>query len=89
MDLATYFAAERGRGAQLARSVGESQAFLSQIASGHRPCPPKLAPAIERETGGAVMRWDLLPNDWHLYWDHLIGTEGAPAVPTPTEKAAQ
>lgn len=41
---------------------------------------PENCVAIERATGGAVMRWDLRPDDWDRIWPELIGTEGAPAV---------
>jgi len=37
---------------------------------------------IERATAGAVRRWDLRPDDWHLIWPELVGSEGAPAVET-------
>lgn len=45
-----------------------------------------LAPAncvlAERNSGGAVRRWDLRPADWHAIWPELIGADGAPAVAT-------
>ena len=34
--------------------------------------------AIEQATAGAVRRWDLRPDDWHLIWPELIGAKGAP-----------
>lgn len=36
--------------------------------------------AIQAATNGAVMRWDLRPNDWYRIWPEMIGTEGAPDV---------
>lgn len=88
MQLSIYLAEERGRAARLAEALSESPAFLSQIASGRRPCPATLAVDIERESGTAVRRWDLRPDDWHRIWPELIGREGAPAVPAPAEKVA-
>jgi DNA-binding transcriptional regulator YdaS (Cro superfamily) len=70
----------------LAGKVGVSSVFLSQIAAMARPCPADRATAIERGSDLAVMRWDLRPNDWHLIWPELIGTEGAPAVPSEQQE---
>lgn len=41
---------------------------------------PENCVAIERATAGAVMRWDLRPEDWHRIWPELIGAERAPQV---------
>lgn len=46
----------------------------------------ELGAEIEATVG--IPRWQLRPNDWHLIWPELIGTEGAPPVPTPAEPAA-
>jgi len=35
---------------------------------------------VERVMAGAVRRWDLRPDDWHLIWPELIGMDGAPAL---------
>lgn len=79
MNLLTYIEAERGRAARLAKSMGKSASFVTQMAHGKRPVPALHAVAIERDTGGQVRRWDMRPEDWHLLWPNLIGTEGAPA----------
>ena len=42
-----------------------------------------LAVDIERKIG--VRRWALRPGDWHLIWPELIGSEGAPALPSQQE----
>lgn len=55
--------------------------MLSQWASGARPIPIERCANIEAATDKAVMRWDLRPDDWHVIWPELIGTEGAPKVP--------
>lgn len=78
MKLSEYLGVERGRCAAVARSLDIAGAYLSQMASGVRPVRPELVPAIEQATEGAVRRWDLRPDDWHLIWPELIGAEGAP-----------
>lgn len=47
---------------KLARKLGTSYAYLSQIAYGHRKAGPQFAVRIERETGGLVRREDLRPD---------------------------
>lgn len=37
---------------------------------------------IEVMSERKVRRWDLRPRDWHLIWPELVGTEGAPPIPT-------
>jgi DNA-binding transcriptional regulator YdaS (Cro superfamily) len=51
----------------------------------NRKPSPKFAYAIEEATGGAVMRWDLRPDDWFEIWPDLIGQDGAPKVPATHE----
>lgn len=81
MDLLTYTKSCHGRAAALADELGYARSQISQWAHGVRPVPVMAALDIERYTQGAVMRWDLRPNDWHLIWPELIGTAGAPPVP--------
>ena len=78
MKLSDYLAGERGRAARLSRSVGQSSAYLSQMAAGLRPVRPDVAVAIEQATRREVTRWDLRPVDWHRIWPELIGADGAP-----------
>jgi DNA-binding transcriptional regulator YdaS (Cro superfamily) len=85
MTLTDYLAEARGRTTELARAVGMHQAYLSQIATGKRPVNPASVAAFVEATGGRVRHWDLRPNDWHLIWPDLVGSDGAPA---PAEKAA-
>jgi DNA-binding transcriptional regulator YdaS (Cro superfamily) len=69
--------------AQLRAATGvKSDAQIRQWQHGYadRVPSPENAVAIERETGGAVRRWDLRPNDWHRIWPELVGAEGAPEV---------
>lgn len=88
MQLAEYLQTERGLCSRIAGRLGIAPAYLSQIASGIRTAPPALAREIETECAAvAVRRWDLRPDDWHRIWPELIGTEGAPGVPTAQEAA--
>lgn len=74
--------------ADLAAKVRVSEQYLYQCLSGRKSMNAAEAVRIEQESGRAVMRWDLRPADWHRIWPELIGTEGAPAVPT-AQPAAQ
>ena len=78
MDLRTYVDAERGRAAALAAALGVSPVMVSHWASQMRGVAMDRCTAIEQATGGAVRRWDLRPDDWHLIWPELIGAKGAP-----------
>ena len=62
----------------LADRCGTSFLHLRNIAFSGKSCGYPLAASIERETAGAVRRWDLRPNDWHVVWPELIEAEGAP-----------
>lgn len=80
--LAEFLSAQpRGGVAALAAELKISRVYLSQLASRQdgRVPGPELCVLIERATGRRVMRWNLRPDDWHLIWPELIGTEGAPA----------
>jgi DNA-binding transcriptional regulator YdaS (Cro superfamily) len=81
MTLSDYLKEERGRMSRVAIRAQLAPAFLSQIANGVRGAPADRAADIERACDGAVMRWDLRPDDWHRIWPELVGTDGAPAVP--------
>ena len=87
MRLSDYLRAEHGRTKRIAEAVGIAPAFLSQIATGHRPAPPEHCAAIERETQGAIRRWHLRAADWHRIWPELIATPGAPDI-NPAAEAA-
>jgi DNA-binding transcriptional regulator YdaS (Cro superfamily) len=87
MNLFEHLRTKRGLAARVAQRCGLTPAFLSQIARGIRPAPAERCAAIERATGGAVRRWDLRPDDWHLIWPELVGVHGAPKV--DSEKGAE
>lgn len=64
MTLKEYFA-QQGRGSQteLARAVGTSKGYLSQITKGERFPGRELAKKIEDATDGKVPAWRLLDLD--------------------------
>ena len=60
---------------------------VNQWAKGVRPVPPKYCTAIETATSGAVMRQDLLPDDYWLIWPDLPAPAEQGAGTYPTRKA--
>lgn len=62
---------ERGGPAQLAKTLGISSSFLSQLASGAAPISPARCVEIEHATNGKVTRKDLR-DDWASIWPELI-----------------
>jgi DNA-binding transcriptional regulator YdaS (Cro superfamily) len=86
MQLSEHIKRNPGAGTRIARELGVSLSYLSQMASGHRPIPVKTAVRIEVLTDGAVPRWDMHPDDWHRIWPELIDAPGAPAVPAEGER---
>lgn len=90
MKLAEFLNAQRGRTQAVAKAAGMAPAFLSQIANGVRPCPAEWGAELERQCEANVRRWELRPDDWHRIWPELIGSEGAPDVPSaqPTAQEA-
>lgn len=81
-------AAAVGGQAKLAALLNVKAPTVNQWVKRVRPIPLDRCALIERVTNGAVRRWDLRPDDWHLIWPELVGTEGAPAIPQTTEEAA-
>jgi len=86
MDLRTYLnQATRGEAARVARDVGVHPVMVSQWASGRKEVPVDRSAPLERATGAAVRRWELRPTDWFVHWPELVGTEGAPEIPSEEE----
>jgi DNA-binding transcriptional regulator YdaS (Cro superfamily) len=81
MNLQTFLGEKRGRTQQLAATLGVSGSLVTQWGGG-KPVSAERCPAIEQATGRVVCRWDLRPEDWFAIWPELVGTEGAPAVPS-------
>lgn len=75
MLLKQYLSEERGRAAEIARSLGIVPVLLSQWSTGARRVPAEHCPAIERATGGAVRCEDLRPD---VDWGCLRGTDCPP-----------
>lgn len=89
MDLKTYLSKlDAAAREQFASRCETTRGHLQNVMYGVRPCASDLAVAIERESGGAVRRWDLRAADWWKHWPELIEAEGAPAVPAPAEQGA-
>jgi DNA-binding transcriptional regulator YdaS (Cro superfamily) len=91
MNLRDYLnTAERGTAAEIARAVGVHPVMVSQWGSGDKPVPVLRCPLIEAATGRQVMRWDLRPADWWVFWPELMHAPGHPPIPEPphTQPAA-
>lgn len=78
MQLATYFAENRGAQAELARALSVPQSLPSAWAAAdpvkRRPVPVRHCQAIVAATKGAVTLRDLRPDDFHLIWPNLEPT---------------
>lgn len=74
---------------QFAEACGTTYLHVRNVAFSGKSCGPALAVAIERHSLGAVRRWELRRDDWHLIWPELIGAEGAPRVSQGVEQEAR
>lgn len=61
----------KGGAASLAKSIGISPSYLSQMASGATNISPENAVKIEQATNGEVSRRELRPSDWAAIWPEL------------------
>ncbi len=66
--------------AALAKLIDVAPSFVNQWVKSDRPIPIPTCVLIEQKTEGAVRRWDLRPDDWHLIWPELVGATDAPKV---------
>ena len=57
-----------------AMRCGTTLGHMTNVAYGYTPCAPELAVSIEQESGRAVTRPELRPDDWQRIWPELIGT---------------
>lgn len=71
---------ERGGATSLAKALGVSVSYLSQMASGAAAISPARCVAIEQATAGAVTRRDLRPDDWAAIWPELSESEALSAL---------
>ena len=82
MELRTYLLGlgnDEAR-AQFAVSCGASLGHLRNSCSGLRRLSAAVARRIEDNSGGAVMRWSIRPDDWHVIWPELMRRKNAPAI---------
>lgn len=59
----------------LAKHLGLSQPFVSQMSTGKKPIPVAHMYRIEQFTGGAVTRRDMHPDSPEQIWPDLATTE--------------
>jgi len=82
MQLKDYLSQQRGNAKCLAKKLGISMPYLSQMASSTSAISPERAIEIERFTNGVVNRADCLPEKWMRIWP-----EYTPANVCPVEGA--
>ena len=70
--------------AQLSRRFGLERQTVNGWRKG---IPIRYCAGVEEECKGEYRRWHFRPDDWHLIWPELIGTKGAPPIPTEPEAA--
>jgi len=89
MLLKQYLSEERGRAAEIARSLGVVPVLLSQWSTGARRVPADHCPSIERATGGAGRCEDLRPDvDWAILRGTVAVDTAESANTEPPKEAA-
>jgi DNA-binding transcriptional regulator YdaS (Cro superfamily) len=73
---------------KVAAVLGVSAQAVCFWRDGKRRLPVEYMPVLERLSAGVVRRWQFRPGDWWVIWPELIGTEGAPAIPTEEARDA-
>lgn len=68
-----------------AAKCGTSVGYLRKALSVGQLLGAELCARLDVQSGGAVRRWDLRPEDWHRIWPELIETDGAPQLHAPAE----
>jgi DNA-binding transcriptional regulator YdaS (Cro superfamily) len=73
VDLKTFMAglADNAAREAFAKDCGTTLGHLKNVMYGYKPCGPELAVSIERESGRAVTRRELRPEDWERIWPEL------------------
>lgn len=74
MNLKNWAGEERGRGLTLAKALGVQPPSVSDWITGKKPVPLAQCMPIERATGGAVTRRDLMPDTYLIHWPELAAT---------------
>ena len=62
----------RGGCGVLAKKLGISKSYLSQMVTGKAAISPTNAVAIEKATDGVVTRKDMRPADWYQIWPEYV-----------------
>lgn len=89
MDLKTFLTPMAGPAREeFAGRCETTKGHLQNVMYGIKSCATDLAVNIERESAMQVRRWELRPDDWHKHWPELIGSDGAPSIPEPTNDTA-
>ena len=90
MNLKNWAGEERGRGLTLAKALGVQPPSVSDWITGKKPVPLAQCMPIERATGGAVTRRDLMPDTYLIHWPELGEVpELAQAQQTPAQAAPE
>lgn len=74
---------------RLALATDTSEPYLYQCLTGRRDMGAMQAMKMELATDGELRRWALCSRTWHLIWPDLIGTAGAPPIPTTKAEPAR
>lgn len=72
----------------LAKHLGLSQPFVSQMSTGKKPIPVAHMYRIEQFTGGAVTRRDMHPQSPELIWPDLAHQLNQQPQPTTAARQA-
>ena len=88
MNLKNWAGEERGRGLTLAKALGVQPPSVSDWITGKKPVPLAQCMPIERATGGAVTRRDLMPDTYLIHWPELDEAQQTPAQAAPESVTA-
>lgn len=72
-----------GGPSKVAAVIGVSTQAVCFYRDAKRRMPVEYCAVLSKKSG--VARWLLRPDDWHVIWPELVGTEGAPPVPEDHE----
>jgi transcriptional regulator with XRE-family HTH domain len=93
MDLKTWIRTKKIQQRVLARTLGLSDSYLSELLSGKRNFNPKIAQKIEELTKGEVSRMELIfpeskPSNetWKFNPQEMLLDKGSPLSPQMREK---
>ena len=64
---------------EIATALDVDEQYVYQVSTGLKTASPALARRLNALDPTARLQ-DLRPDDWHLIWPELVGTDGAPEV---------